>query len=66
MTEAQRIHPMADRLKLLHQCGRGTEMGALLRKFWQPVGLSTALKRGHGKARAYHGRGPDTLSRRKR
>jgi 5,5'-dehydrodivanillate O-demethylase len=49
MTEARRIHPMADRLKLLHQCSRGTEMGALLRKFWQPVGLSTALKRGTAK-----------------
>jgi 5,5'-dehydrodivanillate O-demethylase len=49
MTEAPRVHPMAERLKLLHECARGTNMGTLLRKFWQPVGLSHALKSGTAK-----------------
>ena len=49
MTEPQRDHPTAERLKLLHQCGRDTEMGKLLRLFWQPVGLSKSLKAGTAK-----------------
>src|SRR5262245_9789319 len=32
--------------RLLHQTGADTLMGQLLRKFWQPVALSTDLKAG--------------------
>jgi 5,5'-dehydrodivanillate O-demethylase len=44
MTE--RIHPQADKLKLLTQTTRGTDMGKLLRSFWQPVARSATLKPG--------------------
>jgi 5,5'-dehydrodivanillate O-demethylase len=37
---------MADRLKLLGQTGRDTEMGRLLRRFWQPVALSRSVAAG--------------------
>ena len=49
MTEATQGQPMAERLGLLHQCGRDTDMGRLLRLFWQPVGLSELLKAGSAK-----------------
>jgi 5,5'-dehydrodivanillate O-demethylase len=44
MTE--RIHPQAEKLKLLTQTTRGTDMGKLLRSFWQPVARSATLKPG--------------------
>jgi 5,5'-dehydrodivanillate O-demethylase oxygenase subunit len=39
-------HPdfMAERLRALTQSGPDTEMGRLLRKFWQPVALSASIK----------------------
>jgi 5,5'-dehydrodivanillate O-demethylase oxygenase subunit len=46
MTEATQGQPLADRLKLLHQCARDSDMGKLLRLFWQPVGRSDLLKAG--------------------
>src|SRR5579871_5384805 len=41
-------HPnsMTERLALLTQTGPGTEMGRLLRQFWQPVAVSTSVKTG--------------------
>jgi 5,5'-dehydrodivanillate O-demethylase oxygenase subunit len=39
----------ADRLRQLVQCGRGTPMGSLLRRFWHPVALSHTLTRGAAK-----------------
>ena len=39
---------MAERLQLLTQTGPGTDMGRLLRRFWQPVAVSQTLK--HGRA----------------
>ena len=49
MNQSERIHPQADRLELLPQCARGTEMGTLLRMFWQPVARSAALAAGHAR-----------------
>jgi 5,5'-dehydrodivanillate O-demethylase len=37
---------MAERLKLLTQTGRDTDMGRLLRMFWQPVATSHSVKAG--------------------
>src|SRR3954449_191875 len=39
---------MAERLQLLTQTGPRTDMGRLLRRFWQPVAVSQTLK--HGRA----------------
>ena len=41
-------HPdfMAERLRALTQNGPDTDMGRLLRKFWQPVALSASIKTG--------------------
>ncbi len=50
MNQSERIHPQADRLELLPQCARGTEMGTLLRMFWQPVARSAALAAGHARS----------------
>ncbi len=49
MSEAQRTNPMTERLNLLHHSARGTPMGVLLRTFWHPVGISSALKPGTAK-----------------
>ena len=49
MTEPTHNRSMAERLELLHHCSAGTEMGRLLRLFWQPVGLSGRLKPGTAK-----------------
>src|SRR5712691_4004002 len=53
---ARRIHmqgqqstAMADRLRLLSQTGPDTDMGKLLRRFWQPVAVSHAVKPGSAK-----------------
>ena len=43
---AQPSTAMADRLKLLSQTGPDTDMGRLLRRFWQPVAVSHAVKPG--------------------
>ncbi len=40
----------AERLELLTQCGPATDMGRLLRRFWQPVAVANKLA--SGKARA--------------
>jgi len=50
MNQSERIHPQADKLELLPQCARGTEMGTLLRMFWQPVARSAALAVGHARS----------------
>jgi 5,5'-dehydrodivanillate O-demethylase len=42
----ERVHPQAERLRLLPQTSRGTEMGTLLRMFWQPVARADALPPG--------------------
>ena len=41
-------HPgsMAERLRLLTETGPGTDMGRLLRKFWQPVAVSASVRSG--------------------
>jgi 5,5'-dehydrodivanillate O-demethylase len=41
-------HPdfMAERLRSLTQTGPDTDMGRLLRKFWQPVAVSSSIKAG--------------------
>ncbi len=41
--------PLADRLKLLAHTGSGTEMGAFLRRFWQPVFRSHKIAKGEAK-----------------
>src|SRR5262245_41759532 len=43
---ARQSTPMADRLKLLSQTGPDTDMGRLLRRFWQPIAVSHAVKAG--------------------
>jgi 5,5'-dehydrodivanillate O-demethylase len=57
MTEDPTDHPMAERLRMLAQSGRGTAMGTLLRKFWQPVARSQTVKA--GKARSVRVFGED-------
>ncbi|MEA2937789.1 MAG: 5,5-dehydrodivanillate O-demethylase oxygenase subunit [Alphaproteobacteria bacterium] len=42
----QQSTAMAERLKLLSQTGPDTDMGRLLRRFWQPVAVSHAVKPG--------------------
>src|SRR5947199_1672207 len=42
----QQSEAMAERLKLLTQTGGGTDMGRLLRLFWQPVATSHSIKPG--------------------
>ncbi|WP_228126689.1 aromatic ring-hydroxylating dioxygenase subunit alpha [Candidatus Viadribacter manganicus] len=42
-------NPMFERLRKLHQTGRDTSMGKLLRQFWQPVGRSEELQPGYAK-----------------
>ena len=44
MTVQQAENPMFERLRKLHQTGRDTSMGKLLRQFWHPVGLSEELE----------------------
>src|SRR6267154_6075296 len=39
-------HPQGERLRLLTETGPGTQMGGLLRKFWQPVAVSNSIKAG--------------------
>src|SRR2546421_7073828 len=43
---AQPSSAMAERLALLTQTGPATGMGQLLRRFWQPVAVSHAVKPG--------------------
>lgn len=43
---SQPSHAMTERLKLLSATGRDTDMGRLLRKFWQPVAVSHSIKPG--------------------
>jgi 5,5'-dehydrodivanillate O-demethylase oxygenase subunit len=43
---AQQDSAMAERLKLLTQTGPDTDMGRFLRRFWQPVAVSHAIKPG--------------------
>ena len=38
------IAPMNERLRQLPLTGADTAMGKLMRKFWQPVALSSALE----------------------
>ncbi len=40
----------AEKFRLLTQSARGTPMGNLLRRFWQPVSLSTEVEPGRAKA----------------
>jgi 5,5'-dehydrodivanillate O-demethylase len=49
MFEGERIHPMAEQLKLLSQTGPGTDMGKLMRRFWQPVAVANELAPGAAK-----------------
>jgi 5,5'-dehydrodivanillate O-demethylase len=49
MTEGQQTSKMADRLRLLHQTSRDSEMGQLLRRFWHPVARSETLAAGKAK-----------------
>src|SRR5262249_60496723 len=42
-------HPQAERLRLLTQTGPDTDMGKLLRRFWQPVAVSHEVKPGEAK-----------------
>jgi 5,5'-dehydrodivanillate O-demethylase oxygenase subunit len=44
-----RVHPQAEKLTLLSQTTRGTEMGTLLRMFWQPIARATELAPGRAK-----------------
>jgi 5,5'-dehydrodivanillate O-demethylase len=44
--QAHHPNPMAERLKLLSETGPATDMGKLLRKFWQPVATSHSIKPG--------------------
>ena len=44
--QARQMTAMADRLLLLSQTGPDTDMGKLMRRFWQPVALSHAVKPG--------------------
>jgi 5,5'-dehydrodivanillate O-demethylase oxygenase subunit len=50
-TQMPRQQPdaMAERLKLLTQTGRDTDMGRLLRLFWQPVAVSHSVKPGQAR-----------------
>src|SRR5262245_55192866 len=41
---------LAERLRMLTRTSRGTEMGRLLRQFWQPVALSSDVVPGKAKA----------------
>ena len=50
MNETLQGTPVAERHALLTQCGPGTLMGKLLRRFWQPVAVGAKLA--PGKARA--------------
>jgi 5,5'-dehydrodivanillate O-demethylase oxygenase subunit len=50
MNQGERIHPQADKLELLPQCARGTEMGTLLHMFWHPVARSAALVAGRARS----------------
>src|SRR5215475_8951135 len=45
----QHYEAMAERLKLLTQTGRGTDMGRLLRLFWQPVATSHSINPGEAR-----------------
>jgi len=47
--QGQQSTAMAERLSLLTQTGPDTGMGRLLRRFWQPVAVSHALKVGEAK-----------------
>ena len=66
MTETERTQAMAERLKLLHQCRPGTEMGELLRLFWQPVAPVEPDRGRRGQAGPHPWRRTHPLSRRKR
>jgi len=44
--QVEQATAMAERLKLLTQTGPDTDMGRLLRKFWQPVAVSQDLQAG--------------------
>src|SRR5262249_58941026 len=45
----QQSAAMTEKLKLLSETGRDTEMGRLLRLFWQPVAISHGVKSGQAK-----------------
>ena len=49
MSDLPRNEVKAERLNLLHHCGAGTDMGKLLRLFWQPVAVSDKLRVGTAK-----------------
>jgi 5,5'-dehydrodivanillate O-demethylase oxygenase subunit len=46
----ERAQRRGERLQQLAQCGPGTEMGALLRTFWQPVAVARDLAAGQAQA----------------
>lgn len=48
MSEVATENPMHERLRKLHQTGRDTPMGKLLRQFWHPVGRSEDVLPGKG------------------
>jgi 5,5'-dehydrodivanillate O-demethylase len=50
MIPTEKPAPLADRLAMLTRTSRDTEMGRLLRQFWQPVALSTDVVSGKAKA----------------
>jgi 5,5'-dehydrodivanillate O-demethylase len=50
MDQPDKPAPLAKRLKKLSQTSRETDMGRLLRRFWQPVALSADVAAGQAKA----------------
>lgn len=44
MAQSNRNQPRAEQLALLQETSRDTQMGTLLRQFWQPISLSRDLK----------------------
>lgn len=50
MSDVKIAVPMKERLRQLHLTSADTMMGKLLRKFWQPVALSSALESGKAKS----------------
>src|SRR4051794_38343518 len=49
MTTRKQDGQWVEKLRLLTKTARGTEMGDLLRRFWQPVALSSEVKSGKAK-----------------
>lgn len=48
MSEVQEL-TVRDKLGLLHACGKASPMGALLRRFWQPVALASQIEPGRAR-----------------